>query len=85
MHRSTKRIKELKELIGERIFILPQRMANDIDVVTGRPCLYVGINGVAHYIPVETPTPISYNAFCVLKDLGILNYYKTYEEGRQVE
>jgi hypothetical protein len=84
MNQSTKKIKPLKELVGDRIFILPKRMANDVDIVTGKPCLFVGINGKATYVLVEEPTPISYNVFCALKDIGILDYYKTYEEGKQV-
>lgn len=56
-------------------------MANHIDIVSGDPCIYVQVNGVKFYIPVEKPTPIPYNAFCVLKELGILNYYNSYEQG----
>lgn len=78
---STKRVLELKEIVGERIFNLPRTMANHIDIVTGDPCVYVQVNGQTFYIPTEKPTPIHYNAFCVLKDLGILNYYNSYEAG----
>ena len=85
MNQSTKKIKPLKELVGDRIFVLPRRMANDIDIKTGKPCIFVGINGKATYIPVEEPTPIPYNVFCVLKDNGVLDYYKSYEEGRELE
>ncbi len=84
MLRSEKTVRDLSELIGERIFTLPRSLANDIDVVTGQPCLFVGINGKSTYIPVERPTAISYPVFCVLKDLGILRSYQEYEEGELI-
>ncbi len=79
MLRSKKKVIELKEIVGERLFLLPRKMANDIDIVTGQPCLFIGINGKATYIPVEVKTHISYPVFCILKDLGIP--YETYDEG----
>ena len=82
---STKEVRSLKEIMGERIFTLPRSMANDVDTITGQPCLFVGINGRPYYIPVESPSPIPYNVFCALKDLGILDYYSNYEEGQQFE
>lgn len=81
MHLSTRKVLELKEIVGERIFNLPNSMANHIDIVTGDPCIYTQINGQKYYIPTEKPTPIPYVAFCVLKDLGILNYYNSYDQG----
>ncbi len=81
---SDKQVIELKELVGERIFNLPKDMANHVDVVTGRPCIFVGVNGTKYYIPVEEPTPIPYNAFCALKDIGVEKYYKDYEEGEDI-
>ena len=78
---SVKNIKSLDELVGNKIFNLPRSMANSIDTMTGKPCVWVGVNGVSYNIPVEEPTPISYEAFCVLKDVGILNRYSKYTEG----
>ena len=79
MQHSTKKIRPLSELVADRIFVLPKRMANDIDLKSGKPCVFVGINGKSHYIPVEEPTPISYTAFCVLRDLGLP--YREFKEG----
>lgn len=84
MYRSKKPVIELKELLGERIFTLPRSVANDIDTVTGKPCLFVGINGKPTYLPVETPTPISYPVFCVLKDLGLIGSISSFEEGGEL-
>jgi hypothetical protein len=81
-NRSIKNILNLNELVGDKIFILPKTMANDIDLKTGKPCVWVGINGKAIYIPVEEPTPIPYNAFCLLKDNGNFPYQK-YTQGEE--
>lgn len=84
MLNSTKKVIELKELIGERYFTLPRSMANEIDLVTGEPVIYVGINGKSTYIPVERPATISYPVFCTLKDLGILTTYQNYDDGGDI-
>lgn len=83
-HRSTKKIRPLSELVGERIFTLPSSMANSFDTVEGKPCILVQVNGLKHYIPVETPTPIAYAAFCALKDIGILEHYDSYSKGESL-
>lgn len=85
MLRSRKKVIELENIVGERIFILPRNMANQIDIVDGRPCLFVGINGKPTYVPVDVPTPLSYPVFCVLKDLGILKAYDSYEQGEVIQ
>lgn len=79
--RSTKKVLSLDRVLKERVFVLPSKMANSFDTSIGEPCLYVAVNGVNTYIPVGTPTHISYANFCVLKDLGILETYSSFEEG----
>jgi hypothetical protein len=78
---SVKKVKPLSEIITNRIFIIPKEKANSIDPTTGEPCLFVGINGVNYNIPVGVPTPILYNVFCVLRDLGTIDYQDFYEGG----
>jgi len=85
MNKSTKKIIDLKDIIAEKLFKLPKSMANEIDIVTGEPCIFVMVNGVKYYIPVEKPTPIPYIAFCVLKDKGIADYYLSYDEGEDIK
>lgn len=81
LYLSKKRVKSLAECVGERLFIIPKSRANEIDIVTGEPCVFVQINGTAFYLPVDRPAPVSYNAFCVLRDIGMLSHYNAYEEG----
>jgi len=78
---SHKPIIKLSALVGNMIFNLPREMANDIDLVTGKRCITVGINGKNTNILVGEPVPIPYDVFCVLKDAGILNSYKKFTEG----
>ena len=85
IHRSTKAIKDLKHIVGQRLFNLPRSMANDIDLKSGKPCIYVGINGKSFYVPVETSTPIPYDVFCALKDIGILEHYESYVDGEEFQ
>jgi hypothetical protein len=80
---STKKVIELKDLITERIFKLPRSVANDMDPVTGEACVFVGVNGKAYYVLVEKPTAISYNAFCVLKDNGIIT--GNFNDGEEIK
>lgn len=82
MPRSAKKVLEFSELLRQRIFTLPRSMANECDPVTGKPCVFVGINGKRTYVPVETPTPISYAVFCVLKDIGFS--CESYEQGGEL-
>lgn len=81
MPQSKKPIKPLSECTTQKLFIVPRERVNDIDPITGEKCLFVQINGKPHYIPVDKPTPISYNAFCVLRELNIIDY--TYKEGAE--
>lgn len=77
MLKSKKKIVDLNELVSDKIFLLPRSMANSIDIVTGKPCVFVGVNGKATYVLVEEKVPIPYNVFCALKDIGKLNYKYT--------
>lgn len=85
MNQSKKPVIELSDLIGERIFRLPKSMGNQVDLATGELCVYVGINGKNYYIPVDKPTPLPYPVFCVLREMGILDYYKTYKDGEVIK
>lgn len=81
MNLSKKEVKTLDEAVGQRLFTIPPEKANDIDIVTGEKCVYIQINGKPFYILVNRPTPIPYNVFCVLKDIGFMGKYMDYEEG----
>lgn len=81
MQHSTKKIRPLSELSGNRLFVLSKRHANDIDIVTGKSCIFVGVNGQPHYIPVEEPTPIPYDVFCILREIGVMDVYREFNEG----
>ena len=85
MYLSEKIVKPLSECVGEKLFLIPKNKANEIDTQTGAPCVYVSINGTAMYIPVDQPTPIAYEAFCVLRDIGMLDHYNSYEEGQDFD
>jgi hypothetical protein len=56
-------------------------MANSIDPVTGKACIWVGVNGKQYTVLVEEPAIIPYNVFCVLKDCGILENYDSFNQG----
>lgn len=81
--KSDKEVIPLSQVIKERIFNLPKTMANSIDTVSGKPCIWVGVNGKPYVLIVEEPIPIPYNVFCVLKDNGVLNPYEKYIEGEE--
>jgi hypothetical protein len=82
---SVKSVKPLSEIVTNRIFLIPKEKANSFDPTTGEPCVFVGINGVNTNLPVGVPTPILYNVFCVLRDLGIVTYQDFYAEGGSFE
>jgi len=81
IHKSTKIVKEIDELIGEKQFLLPSSFANERDPVTLKSCVMVGVNSKKTYLPVGEVIPISYEVFCVLKDVNILGSNQTYEVG----
>lgn len=81
LKRSLKKVKPLSDIMTDRIFILPKSMANAVSDVRKKPCILVQVNGEKYYIPVEEPTPIPYAAFCALRDIGVENFYETYEKG----
>jgi hypothetical protein len=68
-------------VVGQRLFVIPLNKANEIDPATGQRCVFVQVNGVRFHIPVDKPTPIPYNAFCVLRDIGFMEKYMNYDEG----
>jgi len=85
VNRSVKQVISLKECIGDRYFFVPKSAANSFDRVNGVPCVYVSVNGQEYMIPVDKRTPIPYNAFCVLKDIGFLSRYDNFEEGEEIK
>lgn len=74
----------MKEVVGDRIFKLPKSVSNEIDPVTGRPCVFVQVNGKAYHIQVDVDTPIPYPAFCILRELGKIPNYNSFDEGADV-
>lgn len=73
--KSKKDKKQLKDIVTDRMFILPRALANDRDPETGEPCVMAAVNGVKAFVPVDKQTPIPYSAYCILKDIGLINSY----------
>jgi hypothetical protein len=72
MNNSKKPVKELSELLGNRRFLFPRTLANDCDPATGKPVVMVQINSKKTMMPVEEPVEVNEDAFCLLKDVGII-------------
>ena len=69
-----KLVKPLDGCVSQKLFTIPVEKANDFDPTTGERCLSVQINGKSYFMALGRPTPIDYNAFCVLRDLNIIDY-----------
>ncbi len=78
VQRSGKPIKLLTDLIGEKEFFLPRKMANEVDPETGKSALMVCVNAKKTFIPIEESTPISFDNFCLLRDVGIFSSEANY-------
>lgn len=85
LHRSTKEVKKLDDLIGEKKFLIPTSFANERDPITLKPAIFIGVNGIKTYIVTGEVTPIKYECFCILKDAGILGSNETYEVGGEFD
>ena len=82
--KSTKKVKPLDEVLGQRLFIIPASKSNEIDLITGERCVFVQINGKPHYVRCDTPTPMPYNVFCVLRDIGFMEKSMEYGDGDKI-
>lgn len=69
---SAKNKKNMNELIGDKRFFIPDNLSNDRHPETMEKVFCVRINGKATYIPTGKDTPVPYEAFCVLKDIGAI-------------
>ena len=69
---STKTVKPLQELIGNKRYIFPKEIANERDPQTGKSSVMVIVNGKQTFLPVEEPIEIPPDVFALLKDIGII-------------
>lgn len=68
MVRSIKPIKNLDDLVGSKRFIIPREFANEGNFI------YVGVGGKPYRIITEEAVEIPYEAYCVLRDIGVPLY-----------
>lgn len=54
-------------------FFIPKEKANDRNPITGKPAVFVCINGQRYYVDTGDIVTLSYEVFCVLKDSGVIN------------
>jgi len=85
IRRSTKTVIELRELYSNKIFNFPDSFANDRDPMSGVPSIMVAINGRKQFIPVGRDTEVDYEAFCLLRDCGIISPNQTFEVGGEFD
>lgn len=72
MNNSKKPVKELQSLLGNRRFLFPRSLANECDPETGKPVVMVIINAKKTMMFVDEPVYVDQDAFCLLKDVGII-------------
>ena len=82
---SKKRVKKLTEIVGMKTFYFPKKLSNDVDPKTGKHCIKVQINSFSQFFPVEEETPVSYEGFCLLKDIGVISPEQTYALGGEFD
>lgn len=75
--KSLKRIKPIEEVLGRKIFNIPDELSNDKTAI-GEKCITLGINGVNHIVLTGKNIELDQQEFAVLKDSGIINSNKLY-------
>lgn len=79
--KSTKEVKNLQSLIGEKTFFFPKSKANECDPVDGKPSIYVQIGAKRVFIHCEEQVHVERDVFSILRDCGIVSSDETYEVG----
>ena len=51
-------------------FRFPKRLADDVDIKTGKHCMTIAINNKKRFIPVEEPVHLSQDEFEFLSTIG---------------
>ena len=76
-----KPVKKLEDLVKDKRFNFPTNLATDRD--TGVLGITVTLGGVKTVIPVGEFTPITYQVYCLLRDIGKINPNDHFEEGEE--
>lgn len=75
--KSTKPVKLIEEVLGKKIFNIPNELSNE-RLSTGEKCIVLGINGVNHTILTGKNVELTQQEFSILKDSGIISPNRMY-------